>query len=64
GDSCNSIIGDINCDGRVSAVDFSIMLAFWKTQAPFRNPRVDLNTDARVDAVDFSILLYHWGRTR
>jgi hypothetical protein len=42
-------------------VDFSIMLAYWKTSAPFTNPEVDLNNDGRVDAVDFSILLYHWG---
>jgi hypothetical protein len=61
-DSGSCGIADTNCDGKVSAVDFSILLAYWKTSAPFANAHVDLNSDKKVDAVDFSILLYHWGQ--
>ncbi|MGC9046815.1 MAG: InlB B-repeat-containing protein [Minisyncoccia bacterium] len=53
---------DFNHDGIVNSVDFSILLYFWKTKPPFRNPYVDINKDGRVDSVDFSILLYQWGR--
>ena len=61
--SCTSAgVADINCDGKVNGTDFSILLAFWKTPAPFANPRIDLNGDGRDDSVDFSILLYHWNR--
>ncbi|MBI5530976.1 MAG: hypothetical protein HY918_05795 [Candidatus Doudnabacteria bacterium] len=51
---------DINQDGRVDAVDFSILLYYWKTKPPFANPKVDINGDGKVDAIDFSILLYNW----
>jgi hypothetical protein len=53
---------DLNRDGNVSGVDFSILLAFWKTSPPFNNPAVDMNKDGKVDSVDFSILLYNWGK--
>ncbi len=49
---------DINCDGRVNLVDFSI-LAFWykKVSPP---AKVDLNNDNKVTLVDFSIVAYYW----
>ncbi|MFA6417090.1 MAG: fibronectin type III domain-containing protein, partial [Patescibacteria group bacterium] len=53
---------DFNHDGKVNSVDFSIMLAFWKTTAPFKNVCVDINSDKQVNSVDFSILLYQWGK--
>jgi len=53
---------DFNKDSIVNSVDFSILLYFWKTQPPFRNPCVDINQDGRVDSIDFSILLYQWGK--
>jgi len=53
---------DFNKDGIVNSIDFSILLYFWKTQPPFRNPCVDINKDGRVDSIDFSILLYQWGK--
>jgi len=54
---------DFNKDGIVNSVDFSILLYFWKTAPPFKNPCVDINKDGRVDSVDFSILLYQWGKS-
>lgn len=53
---------DLNNDTKVSGIDFSILLAFWKTSPPFKNPAVDINKDGKVDSVDFSILLYQWGK--
>ena len=55
---------DFNHDTKVNSIDFSILLAFWKTSWPFKNPCVDLNNDKKVDSVDFSILMYQWGRKK
>jgi hypothetical protein len=58
----NSCTGaDFNKDKKVNSIDFSILLAFWKTNPPFKNPCVDINKDKKVDSVDFSILLSQWG---
>jgi len=53
---------DFNMDSKVNSVDFSILLAFWQKQPPFKNPLVDINKDGKVDSVDFSILLYQWNK--
>ncbi len=50
---------DINVDGHVNIVDFSIMLFYWLQRAP-ANVRVDINGDGIVNLIDFSILLYQW----
>ncbi|HPW34491.1 MAG TPA: hypothetical protein PK367_01880 [Candidatus Paceibacterota bacterium] len=55
---------DFNRDKTVNSIDFSILLAFWKTVWPFRNPCVDINSDKQVNSVDFSILMYQWGTKR
>jgi ABC-type transporter Mla MlaB component len=52
---------DLNGDGRVNTIDFSILLSFWKRTPPFKNPCVDINHDNKVDARDFSIMLAQWG---
>jgi hypothetical protein len=57
-----SIGADLNGDGIVNSVDFSIMLAFWKTKGPFKNAAVDMNHDGLVNSIDFSILLFQWGK--
>lgn len=49
---------DLNDDGRVNLLDFSIM-AFWYKRITFP-PRVDLNDDARINLTDLSILAYCW----
>lgn len=53
---------DFNHDKKVNSIDFSILLSFWKTAWPFRNPCVDINNDKKVDSVEFSILMYQWGK--
>ncbi len=49
---------DLNDDGRVNLLDFSIM-AYWYKRLGFPM-RVDLNTDAKVNLTDLSILAYCW----
>ena len=47
---------DLNGDGKVNLIDFSILLFHWgKLYAP-----ADLNRDGTVDLPDFSILLFQW----
>ncbi len=51
--------GDINCDGNVDLVDFSILLFYWNQTDP-ANERADINSDGLVSIIDFSIMLYYW----
>jgi hypothetical protein len=55
-DEC--IPADLNCDGNVNLVDFSIM-AYWYSRI---NPptHVDLSHDGVITLVDFSIIAYYW----
>jgi hypothetical protein len=56
--SCLTIRGDLNCDGRVNLIDFSIMIFWYKKPNP--KPLVDLNSDGIVNLVDFSIMASNW----
>lgn len=58
GQGANSGCGkpDMNADGKVNLVDFSIFLLSWQTtDAP-----ADYNCDVRVNLADFSIMLFEW----
>ncbi len=50
---------DLNFDGKVDLVDFSILLYFWSQEKP-TNRCADLNSDGIVNIVDFSIMMYWW----
>jgi len=50
-------VGNLNSDGRIDLIDFSILLFNWGIP---KNPATDLNQDGKVDLVDFSIMLYWW----
>lgn len=52
---CKSI-GDLNCDGYVNLVDFSILLFNWNST----NTLADINDDGLVSLPDFSIMLFYW----
>jgi len=54
-DDCTST-GDLNCDGFVNLVDFSILLFNWDTT----NAVADINADGFVSLPDFSIMLFYW----
>jgi hypothetical protein len=48
--------GDLNCDGFVNLVDFSILLFNWNTASTV----ADINKDGTVSLPDFSIMLFYW----
>ncbi len=50
---------DLNFDGRIDLIDFSILLYFWGQTRP-ANRCADINFDGIVDLVDFSIMMYYW----
>ena len=52
------LIGDVNLDGKVDLVDFSIEAYWYEKPNPPKN--LDLNGDGIVDLVDFSIMAYYW----
>ena len=53
--SCSNTKGDLNGDGKVNLIDFSIQLTSWG-----KSGSGDLNCDGVVNLADFSILLYNW----
>lgn len=50
---------DLNSDGRVDLVDFSILLFYWE-QPVSGNIAADIDKSGVVDLIDFSIMLYDW----
>ena len=50
---------DLNFDGKVNIIDFSISLYFWGQTKP-ANTCADINFDGIVNIVDFSIMMYQW----
>ena len=48
---------DLNGDGKVNLIDFSILLYNWGTP---RNTKADINDDGWVNLTDFSIMMYQW----
>lgn len=51
---------DLNRDGFVNLVDFSILIFWWQTNGGDSNPPADINGNGRVSLEDFSILLFNW----
>lgn len=50
---------DLNFDGKVDLIDFSILLFYWEQKNP-ENFCIDINSDGIVDLIDFSIMMYYW----
>jgi hypothetical protein len=53
---CDIKKGDLNCDGSVNLVDFSILLYYWGATSA----KADVNNDGNVNLVDFSIMMFYW----
>jgi len=51
---------DLNRDGKVNLIDFSILIFWWGTDGGNSNPPADINGNGRVGIEDFSILLFNW----
>ena len=56
GSAVGGLSADINSDGRINLVDFSIFLLSWNSS----NATSDFNADGAVNLADFSILLFNW----
>lgn len=62
---CHGLLGDVNRDGWVNALDFSIInVAYGAAEGdPRYSRRADLTCDGRVDADDVAVLrLQYWKR--
>lgn len=51
---------DLNRDGLVNLIDFSILIFWWQTNGGDSDPSADINGNGRVSLEDFSILLFNW----
>jgi cysteine-rich repeat protein len=51
---------DLNRDGKINLIDFSILIFWWGTAGGSSNPPADINGNGRVSLEDFSILLFNW----
>jgi hypothetical protein len=51
---------DLNRDGFVNLIDFSILLFWWNGDGGDSDPPADINRDGTVSLTDFSILLFNW----
>lgn len=54
------ISADLNVDGSVNLIDFSILLYWWNSDGGNSNPPADINRDGNVSLTDFSIMLFNW----
>ena len=51
---------DLNVDGKVNIVDFSILLFHWGEDGGDSSPPADINHDGIVNLTDFSVMIFHW----
>ncbi|MCA9362030.1 hypothetical protein KC906_01525 [Candidatus Kaiserbacteria bacterium] len=51
---------DLNRDGSVNLIDFSILIFWWGTNGGESDPPADINQNGNVGLEDFSILLFNW----
>lgn len=51
---------DLNRDGSVNLIDFSILIFWWGTSGGNSNPPADINRNGNVGLEDFSIQLFNW----
>ncbi|MDB9944394.1 dockerin type I domain-containing protein, partial [bacterium] len=51
---------DLNRDGFVNLIDFSILLFWWNSDGGASDPPADINADGNVSLTDFSIMIFNW----
>lgn len=51
---------DLNRDGLINLIDFSILIFWWGTTGGNSDPPADISQNGRVGIEDFSILLFNW----
>jgi len=60
GDISDFLDPDLNRDGKVNLIDFSILLFHWGGSGGSSDPPADINRDGTVNLTDFSILVFNW----
>lgn len=62
GEAFTDFVGptDLNVDGSVNLIDFSILLFHWGTDGADSEPPADINLDGTVNLTDFSIMIFNW----
>jgi cysteine-rich repeat protein len=62
GEAFTDFVGptDLNVDGFVNLIDFSILLFHWGTDGGDSDPPADINLDGTVNLTDFSIMIFNW----
>lgn len=55
-----NLFTDLNVDGKVNIIDFSILLFHWGTDGGDSSPPADINRDGTVSLTDFSIMIFDW----
>ncbi len=60
GQKATGLNSDLNRDGKVNLVDFSILLFHWNTDGGTSDPPADINHDGKVTLTDFSIMIFNW----
>ena len=51
---------DLNRDGSINLIDFSILIFWWGSAGGNSDPKADINNNGNVGLEDFSILLFNW----
>lgn len=51
---------DLNTDGSINLIDFSILIFWWGKDPSGSSPSADISANGRVGLEDFSILLFNW----
>lgn len=51
---------DLNRDGSINLIDFSILIFWWQSNGGDSDPPADINQNGNVGLEDFSILLFNW----
>lgn len=59
-DGAASTPSDLNRDGKIDLIDFSILIFWWQTAGGDSDPPADISGNGKVSLEDFSILLFNW----
>jgi len=59
-DGQSTLPSDLNRDGSINLIDFSILIFWWGTAGGNSDPPADINGNGNVGIEDFSILLFNW----
>ena len=60
GEGPETFFADLNVDGKVNIVDFSILLFNWGGTGGDAKPSPDINHDGQVNLTDFSVMIFYW----